>query len=156
MGDYNRSTRECSFEGLGAEMVSAAKTHIEQYELGDILADATICIEVTSEKIKKGLFAGPGPKLVKNGIILTPRWLIQILKFNADAAFARSARLVDIVVSDYEKNPFYAKLPDNGMEVSGSFTDAHERSTSFIGLGKDAAGNKFKEMFIKAVQDAKK
>jgi hypothetical protein len=152
MGDYTRSTRECSFEGLGPEMVSAAKAHIEKYELGDILA----CIEATSNKIKKGLFAGPGPKVVRNGIILTPRWLVQVLKFDADAAFARSARLVDIVVSDYEKNPFYAKLPDSGVEVSGSFKDTSERSSSFIGLGKDDAGNKFKEMILKAVQDAKK
>lgn len=156
MGDYNRSSRECKFEDLGQEMVSAVNTHLEKYNLGPILDDTLICIEVTSEKIKKGLFAGPGGRLVRVGMLLTPRWLVQVIKSDADAAFARSARLEDIVVTDYEKSPFYARIPDNGLEVTGRFTDTTENSSSFIGLGKDAAGEKFKQMILKAVQDGKK
>lgn len=156
MGDYNRSSRECNLEDLGEEMVLAVNTHLEKYNLGPILDDTLICIEIISEKIKKGLFAGPGPKLARMVLILTPRWIVQVIKSDADAAFARSARLEDIVATDYEKSPFYARIPDNGVEMTGRFTDTTENSSSFIGLGKDAAGEKFKQMIIRAVQEAKK
>jgi len=89
-------------------------------------------------------------------MILTPRWLLQVIKSDNEAAFARSAQLTDIVVTDYEKSPFYAKIPDTGVEVTGRFTDTSESSMSFIGLGKDAAGEKFKKILIETVQNAKK
>jgi hypothetical protein len=156
MSDYNRSTREVTLANLSPEITGALNKHIELYNLGSILDDVLICIEANSEKIKKGLFSGPGAKVVKSIIIITPRWLLQAIKSDDDAAFARSAQLTDIVVADYEKSPFYAKTPDTGIEVTGKFTDASENSMSFIGLGKDAAGEKFKKMLIEVVQNAKK
>lgn len=67
----------------------------------------------------------------------------------------QSARLADIVVSDYENSQFYSTLPDTGVNVSGRFTDTGEDVTVFFGLGKDAAGEKFKSTLIEAVQKAK-
>jgi hypothetical protein len=156
VADYNRTSRECKFEELGSEIIAAVNSHVEKYELGPILDDALMCIEVISEKIKKGLFAGPGPGSTQIVVILTPHWMIQTIRADNKPLITRSARLEDITVSDYEKSPFYAKLPDHGVQVSGRFTEASENSTSFIGLGTDPAGTKFKEMFIKAVQEAKR
>jgi hypothetical protein len=93
---------------------------------------------------------------VKVLAILTPRWLVQVIQSDNDAAFARSARLTDITVSDYEKSEFHAMIPDTGVNVSGRFTDAPENSSSFLGLGRDAAGERFKSMLIEAAQEAKK
>jgi len=155
MGDYNRVSRECKFEELGQEIVAAVNMHIEKYNLGRILGDALVCIEVKSDKTKKGIFATPGPKFTHIGLILTRRWLVQTIKVDKGKMIARSARLEDITVSDYEKNPYFQQFPDNGVEVTGRFTDASESSTSFIGLGKDLAGEKFKELFFRAVQDTK-
>ena len=104
MGDYNRSTREVTLASLSSETMDAIHKHIELYNLGPILGDALICIEENSEKIKKGLFSGPGAKNVKVVIVLTPRWLLQVVKADNESVFARSAQLADIVVSDYELN----------------------------------------------------
>jgi hypothetical protein len=156
MGDYTRSTREVTVDDLSPEMIATIKKHIELYNLGSILDNVLICVESNSEKIKKGLFSGRSPKVVKNTIILTPRWFIQTIKSDNDAAFVRSVQLVDIVVIDYEKSPFYAKIPDTGVEVTGRFTDTSQSSMSFIGLGKDAAGEKFKKILIVTAQNAKK
>ena len=156
MGDYNRSTREVSLTGITSEAIEAFDKHIEFYNLGSIMDDALICVEANYEKIKKGLFAGPGPKSTLVTVILTPKWLLQVIKADADKAIARSALLTDITVTDYEKSPFYARIQDTGIEVTGKFTDTHESSTSFIGLGKDPAGEKFKAMIIEAVQNVKK
>ena len=156
MGDYNRSTREISLAGIAPEAKEALDKHLELYELGSILDDALICVEANYDKIKKGLFAGPGPKSLVVTVVLTPRWLLQVIKEDSEKAFARSAQLRDITVTDYEKSPFYSRIQDTGVEVSGGFTGAAENSSSFIGLGKDPAGEKFKAMIIEAVQEAKK
>jgi hypothetical protein len=47
-------------------------------------------------------------------------------------------------------------VPDSGIQVSGKFTDVSENSTAFIGLENKAAGQKFKELVVSAVQNAKK
>lgn len=156
MGDYHRSTKELTLESLSADMSARLREHIEQYNLGDVLSDVLISIEATSEKIKKGLFAGPGPKLMKMDVVLTKRWLFEIRSEDGKLPYARSLRLADVVVEDYEKSPFYKMLPDVGVEITGLATGATESGTSFIGLGKDAAGEKFKQLLIQAVQDAKK
>ncbi len=156
MGDYNRSTKELALEGLPADMFAALKDHIEQYNLGDVLSDVLMCIEATSEKIKKGLFAGPGPKLMKMDVILTRRWLFELRSEDGKTPYARSLRLTDIVVEDYEKSSFYKMLPDTGVNITGLATGATERGMTFIGLGKDAAGEKFKQLLTQSVQDAKK
>ena len=156
MGDYKRSTRECPLEGLGQESVAAVNAHLEKYNLGPILNDYTICVETNSEKIKKGLFAGPGPKVMRMGAVLTPKWLVEITKADNNPIVVRSAMLIHLVVTDFEKSQFYAMLPDTGVQVEGHFTDTTEDSMSFLGLGKDAAGERFKEMILRAVQDAKK
>jgi len=70
--------------------------------LGPILNDALTCVEVKSEKTKKGLFAGPGPKFAQVALILTPRWLVQTIKADNQPIIARSARLEDVTVSDYQ------------------------------------------------------
>lgn len=156
MADYNRSTKEVTLETIPPEFKAALDAHLELYSLGPILDDALMCVENTSEKIKKGLFAGPGAKLVRSVEILTPRWLVQVLKADNEAAFARSAQLTDITVTDYEKSDFHAMIPDTGVSVSGRFTDVPENSSSFIGLGKEAAGEKFKSLIIETAQEAKR
>jgi hypothetical protein len=156
MGDYNRSTRELTLESLPAAMSAALMAYIDQYELGDVLSDALICIEATSEKIKKGLFSGPGPKIMKMGVVLTPRWLFEIRAADSEAPYARSLRLANIVIEDYEKSSLYKMMPDSGVNVTGQVTGAAEGGTSFLGLGRDAAGEKFKQILIQSVQEAKK
>ncbi|MBI3152749.1 MAG: hypothetical protein HYZ21_11490 [Chloroflexi bacterium] len=156
MGDYNRSTKEIAFEQISPDVTQSINKYIELHNLGDILADASICIISTSEKIKKGLFSGGGPKLLVETVILTNRWLILADRVDQNAIYIKSMQLRDIVVEDYEKSLFYSKIPDTGMNITGRFTDASEQGTIFLPLGKDAAGEKFKETLIRSAQDAKK
>lgn len=76
MGDYNRSTKEINFEQIPSDVTQAIQKYIELHNLGDILADVSLSIVSTSEKIKKGLFSGTGPKLLVETVFLTNRWLI--------------------------------------------------------------------------------
>ena len=156
MGDYNRSTKEIPFEQISPDVMQTMNKYIELHSLGDILANVSLCIVSASEKIKKGLFSGAGPKLLVETVILTDRWLILADRVDQNAIFIKSMQLRDIVVEDYEKSLFYARIPDTGMNITGRFTDASEQGAIFLPLGKDAAGEKFKEALTKSAQDAKK
>ena len=156
MGDYKRSTTEINFENISPDILQAIHKYIELHNLGDILNGVTNCIVSTSEKIKKGLFSGPGPKLLVETAILTNRWLILADRVDQNAVFIKSMQLQDIVIEDYEKSLFYSKIPDTGLNITGRFTDASEQGMIFLPLGKDIAGDTFKEALIHATQEAKK
>lgn len=156
MGDYKRSTQEIAFEAIPADVMQSINTHIAKHNLGDILNDISFCLISNSEKIKKGLFAGPGPKVLAETVILTKRWLILAGRADQNAVHVKSMQLKDILVEDYEKSSFYAMLQDTGMNISAPFADANEQGTIFLPLGKDPAGERFKEVLIESVQEAKK
>lgn len=154
MSDWKRSTKEIPFESLPPQMVAAINQHIEQYNLGAILADTLMCIQTDSEKVKKGLFGKA--EVVQVGAVVTPRWLVWVIHGTKTQAAVLSAQLINITVQDYAQTPFAKMIPDSGIEVSGMFTDASESVSAFIGLEENAAGDKFREAMIKAAQAAKK
>jgi hypothetical protein len=155
MGDWRRTTRECSFESLQSGMIAAVNKHIEQYNLEDIPSKAIMCIETSSENIRKGIF-GSGDETVLTGVLLTPHWLIWAIDGDRSGGVVMSARLAEVVVQDYAETQYAKMVPDDGLEVSGSFTDALEKGSAFIGLDKGVAAQKFKDVVTRAVQDAKK
>lgn len=154
MSDWKRTTREVSFEDLPPEMVSAVKAHIELYTLGPILDDVLMCIQTDSEKAKKGLFGKP--ENVLQGAVVTPHWLIWVVKDGNASAAVLSAQLSNVVVQDYAQTQFAKMIPDSGIQVNGMFTDVSENASAFIGLDDSVPAKKFKETVIKAVQEAKK
>jgi len=154
MSDWKRNTKEIPFQNLPTEMVSAVNEHIEQYNLGSILSDALMCVQTDSEKVKRGLFGGA--EMVRMGAIITPRWLVWAVNGTTTQTAVLSAQLINITVQDYAQTPFAKMIPDSGIQVSGMFTDASESASAFIGLDESQAGRKFREVVIKAAQDAKK
>jgi len=154
MSDWKRNTKEIPFQNLPTEMVSAVNEHIEQYNLGSILSDALMCVQTDSEKVKRGLFGGA--ETVRMGAIITPRWLVWAVNGTTTQTAVLSAQLINITVQDYAQTPFAKMVPDSGIQVSGMFTDASESASAFIGLDESQAGRKFREVVIKAAQDAKK
>lgn len=135
-------------------MVDAMRKRIEQYNLGAILSDALMCVQIDSEKVKKGFFGRA--ETVYTGAVVTPRWLIWAISGTKDPIAVLSAQLRDIVVQDYAETQFAKMIPDRGIHVSGKFTDVSENISAFIGLDDSATGRKFIEIVLQAVQDAKK
>jgi len=154
MSDWKRRTQEVSFENLMPEMIATIKKHVEQYNLGPVLSDVLMCIQTDSEKARKGLFGSA--ETVYTGAVVTPRWLVWAHNGTKMKTVVISAQLNDIVVQDYAQTQFAKMIADSGINVSGKFTNVSENITAFIGVDESAAGNKFKETVIKAVQDAKK
>jgi hypothetical protein len=134
-------------------MKAEIQKHIDLHSLGDILSDALMCIQTDSEKVKKGLFGSA--QSVYQCAIVTPRWLVWAVS-DAKSPVALSALLTDIVVQDYASTPFVKLVSDSGIQVNGRFTDVSENASAFIGLEENAAGKKFKDLVIGAVQAARK
>jgi len=154
MPDWKRKTKETPLEHLPLEMGSAINQHIERHNLGPILSDVLMCVETDSEKVKKSLFGGA--EMVQVGAVLTPRWLVWVTQGTKIQLAVLSAQLANITVQDYAQTPFAKMIPDSGIEVSGLFTDSNQNTSAFIGLDEGPVANKFRELIIRATQDAKK
>lgn len=154
MSDWKRTTKEASLESLPSEVRAAIEQHIDQHNLGPILADALMCIQMSSEKIKKGVFGKP--EVVQMAAFVTPRWLVWSVDQPKTEPAVLSAQLIHVTVQDYAQTPFAKMVPDSGVEVSGIFTDASESASAFIGLEENVPGQKFRQLLIKAAAEAKK
>jgi hypothetical protein len=154
MSEWKRRTKEVPVDGLPTEIASAIQRHVEQYNLGQILSDVLMCVLTDSEKSKKGLFGKA--ETVQMAAIVTPRWLVWAMDQPNTKASVLSAQLIHVTVQDYAQTPFARMVDDSGVEVSGTFTDASEAASAFIGLEENAAGQKFRQMLINAAANAKK
>jgi hypothetical protein len=154
MSEWKRGTKEVPVDSLPTEIASAIQRHIEQYNLGPILSDVLMCVLTDSEKPKKGIFGKT--ETVQMAAIVTPRWLVWAIDQPNAKASVLSAQLIHATVQDYAQTPFAKMVSDSGVEVSGTFTDASEAASAFIGLEENAAGQRFRQMLIKAAADAKK
>lgn len=154
MGDYNRSTRECSFEQLRPEIVTAVRAHAEKYALSDLESNILMCCETTSQKKKKGLFSslmGGDPDMVHyTGMFVTPKWLVWVNSGAKRGTHVSTAKLNDISVSDFDSKLF----EDTGIEVFGFIGQRSERVTAFIGLGAESVAQRFSETLKSAVEQA--
>ena len=154
MSDWKRQTREVTMATLPAEVASAIQRHTEEYNLGPILSDVLMCVQTDSEKNRKGLFGRA--ETVQMTVIVTPRWLVWSVNQPRQAPTVLSAQLIHVTVQDYAQTPFVKMVPDSGVQVSGRFTDASESASAFIGLEENAAGQRFRQILIKATAEAKK
>jgi hypothetical protein len=150
MGDYARATRECSFDHLRPDLAAELRAHVEKYNLGDILARPVMCVETTSVKAKKGLFGKEETSYT--AAVLCTGWLLWTTITPKGPAGVLSARLNQITVQDYASSDFGKLVPDTGLNVNGLYTDASQPGSAFIGLEENAAGIKFKQAVIAAVQ----
>jgi hypothetical protein len=150
MGDWNRTTRECTLDSMRPDLSAAIRAHVEKYNLGDILSAPAMCIETISEKTKKGLFGSA--ETVYTGAVLAQGWLVWAAGELKAPIGVLSARLNQITVQDYAKSDFAKMVPDTGIDVHGQYTNISKAGSVFIGLEENAAGRKFREAVIAAVQ----
>jgi hypothetical protein len=153
MNAYTRSTRECTLGDMHPELATAIRKHIETYNLGEIESSILICCETTSTSKKAGLFAN-GDKITLTGVFVTTQFLVWTDGKEKGKPSVRSALLRNIDVQDFENTAMYRVNPDSGMNIVGRYTDVTKQGQSFIGLGPDPAGEKFRQVLQHAIQKA--
>ena len=153
MSVYTRSTRECTFGDMRPELAVAIRKHIDTYKLGEIESSILICCETTSTCQKTGLFAN-GDETTISGMFVTKQSLVWTNGNGKGKPVVTSAMLRNIAAHDFENTDMYKVKPDSGMNITGRYTGGTKQGQSFIGLGSDPAGEKFRQVLQHAIQKA--
>jgi len=154
MSDYNRTTRECSVSQLHPEIRQAIQSYFKEHELGNPQAETLMCCETISEKKDFGrlvsLLKGPEETTIHMGMLLTSQWLIWVRKGDQSGIVLNTADLKEIQVREYAS--IFA--PDTGLEISGYIGESKRQARGYVGMGTEAAAQKFLEEVQKAITAA--
>jgi len=156
--EWERTTRECSFQQLHPELIKAINDEIS--EAGNVELDICICVETYSKQLKvgglSGLLAGGGRKDWYTAVIVTPRWLIFAAKNdkNKPQTFAVMRYLEKMIVDfDSVEAGRSVGIDDYGISVL-SLGRTLSRGNMFIGLGRELAAEKLIETLRDAIAKA--
>ena len=154
MSTINRATRSCELEELDAGLKTAMRAHVAQYNLGVTESDILMCCETTSTSHKRGIF-GISKETTLSAAYVTPKWLVWADSTNQNDAGTGSAQLKQIDAHDYEMTAMFEISRDHGINVTGRYTDANKTGRTFIVLGSDRDGKKFRELLDRTMKRAK-
>jgi hypothetical protein len=155
MSNYNRTTRECSVSQLHPELRQAVQNYFQEHDLGDPETESLMCCETISEKKEVNKLAswlgGDADTTIHTGVLFTSEWLIWARKGDQSDTVLHVASLKEIRVSAHE--PLLTREP--GLEIAGFAETSKGRVRGYIGMGPEAAAQKFCEAVQKAVAELK-
>jgi hypothetical protein len=154
MNITSRKTRACTIETLDEGLKSAIRAHGTKYGLGDIESEVLMCCETISSQQKKGLFGGT--KTTLSAVYVTPKWLVWVDSNERNDAGAGTAQLKHIDVRDYRTTASYNITPDQGLNITGRYTDKNRTGITFIVLDSEPDGQKFRQVLDEALKKAAK
>jgi len=151
---FTRTTRACTMETLNEDLKSAMRTHGAMYGLGNLESDILMCCETTSVSRRNGLFGGT--KTTLSAAYITPKWLVWADSTDENDAGSGSAQLKHIDVRDYKTTASYAITPDQGLNITGRYTNRNKTGITFIVLGSESDGQQFRQILKTAMTNAVK
>ena len=152
MADYQRSTRECTIDGMRPELSAALRAYAARRGLEDEIDSALTCCETVSSQEKRRLFRRT-EEVSLQAVVLTPRWLIWAAGKEGEPPGVFGTRLREIRVEDYEKSSMYQLQEDRGVNIFGLKT-GDGIGSAFIGLGPEPAARRFRDKLKEAVANA--
>lgn len=147
MNAVTRRTRTCTVETLDAGLKVAIRAHGTKYGLADIESDILMCCATIFVHPKKGLFGGIRTTL--SAVYVTPKWLVWV--DSNERNDAGTAQLKHIDVRDYQTTASYSITPDQGLNVTGRYTDKNKTGITFIMLDSEADGQRFRKVLKEAL-----
>ena len=154
MSDYQRTTRECTFENLYPGLQDALHTHINQngMNISGTLGEL-VCYETSSTRNKKGFFTEK-PKVLLTAVLITSGWLVVANWQGNKPSGVISARLSSLKVQDYEASALFKIIQDSGLDITGLQTGSPETGSLFIGLGTEPAAQTFRDSLKLSISKA--
>ena len=152
MNPTTRKTRVCTLDTLDEELKNSIRAHAVKYGLDDIESDILMCCETLSVRHQKGLFGGLRSTL--SAVYVTPKWLVWADGSGRNNVVAGTARVTQIEVRDYQDTAQYAITPDQGLNITGRYTDKNKTGITFIVLEADENGQKFRQVLDEAMRSA--
>jgi hypothetical protein len=154
MSQYKRSTRECAFEDLQPDLRQAMHAYLLQRNLAEVETQIEMCCETVSERQKPGVrlpfFGDHSDQVYHTGMFLTPDWLVWAHSGDQTGTKVMSAHLSLIHVRPYTS----LVMNDTGLEVAGYMAGSNAAIRGYLGLGEEAAAQKFCDLVKKATDKA--
>jgi hypothetical protein len=154
MNAATRKTRACTIDALDSELKAAIRAHVTKFGLEDIDSDVLMCCETLTVHQKKGFFGGIRTTL--SAVYVTPKWLVWADSSGRNDVVVGTAQLKQIDVRDYGTTAQYAITPDQGLNITGRYTDKNRTGITFIVLEAEADGQKFRHVLDEALKMAAK
>jgi len=149
MNQVIRKTRACTLETLDKDLRDAIRTHGANYGLRDLEENILMCCETISAHPKKGFFGGVTTTL--SAVYVTPKWLVWADGNNQKDGTAGTAQLKHIEVRDYKTTASYSVTPDQGLNVTGRYTNKNRTGITFIMLDCEPDGLRFRKVLEEAM-----
>lgn len=153
MSSYNRTTRECLVSELRPELHRTIRDYFQAQQLGDPETETLMCCETISMKIGSGRLAswleGEGDAIIHTGMLLTSQQLIWVRSADGSGVVLNAADLKEIRVRAYTSPLTH----DAGLEVFGVIGDSTGRVRGYIGMGPEAAAQKFCDAVEQAIAE---
>lgn len=146
-------THACPIEELNPKLKSAMRAHGKQFGLEDMESNVLMCCETKSTLQKNGLFGGR-EEVTFSAAYITPKWLVWATTANGNTPSAGSAQLRNIEAHDYELTALFAIFPNQGLNITGRYTDANKIGMTFISLGSEPDGQNFRHILKAALKKA--
>lgn len=154
MNGAARKTRACTIDALDEELRAAIRAHGTNVGLEDIEADILMCCETITIHQRKG-FSG-GIKTTLSAVYVTPKWLVWADSSGPNDVLAGVAPLSQIDVRDDRTTAQYVIAPNQGLNITGRYTDQNRTEITFIVLDAKADGQKFRQVLDEAWRNAAK
>lgn len=152
MNTATRRTRACTIEALDGELKAAIRAHGTKFGLEDIESNILMCCETITVHHKKGFLGGIRTTL--SAVYATPKWLVWADSSGRNDVAAVTAQLNQIDVRDYRSTAQYVIVPDQGLNITGRYTDKNKTGITFIVLEAEADGQKFRQVLDEAGRNA--
>lgn len=155
MSEYVRTTRDCSVSQLHPELLQAILTYMQEHQLGNLQSETILCCETVSRKKEAGTLLtwlnGASDTTIYTGMLLASDWLLWAHYGDRSGTRVNAASLHEIRANYYRS----LLTQDTGLEIVGFIGDANARVRGHIGMGPEAAAEKFCEAVQQAIQDAR-
>jgi hypothetical protein len=155
---WERETRICATIALRPDLLSAIRAHLELHEITEAEAQALVCFETASRRLKKPSRLerkmGVGHMAMAQAVMVTPTRLIWATGAQGDEPFAKSELLANLEVTDYEKGPGFDIIPDHGIDIQGIRAMGGTVGSLFFGLGEGPDADRARHILKSAVKAA--
>ena len=111
-----------------------------------------MCCETISIRQKKGSLGGLRNTL--SAVYVTPKWLVWADSVNQNDACADTAQLKQVHVSRYQNIYDFSFALDQGLNITGHFTDENKMGMAFIVLDSASDGRRFRRVLEEALSKA--
>jgi len=152
MNTTTRKTRACTLETLDEELKVAIRAYGVKHRLDDIESDILMCCETISIRPNKGFFGGI--KTALSAVYVTPKWLVWADSNGRSDVAAGTAQLSQIEVREDHTTVQYVITRDQGLNITGRYTEENKTGITFIVLDSEDDGVKFREVLKQALRRA--